>query len=245
MLRFGSALFPLLILAPVSMSGQPQTPAAEPLKKINFDGGELTAYIQKVRAEFPDANIVIDSGLGNIKVPSAPLPKVSLTGALQWVTNTRGAQINGVLLQPTRTSRDGEVFLFTSSYSAIARRQAADDQQVTSIALTRYTERGLDVDPNVIAEAIRDELGKQRSGRGTVTFNPKTGMFLVTGTSSDIGGANNVLEQLTNSRRTARQVPQLTDQVNKLTVEVARLRDSVNTLLRRQSAAATKESKKN
>jgi type II secretory pathway component GspD/PulD (secretin) len=244
MLAIRRTLIPLIAILPLGLLAQTPVSVAEPLKQINFEGGELKAYVNKVRAEFSTANIVIDSGLGDMKLPPAPLPKVSLTGALQWVTSTSSGQDNGIILQPPRVTRDGDVFVLTRSSSAIARRRAADDHQVTSIALARYEERGLDIDPMVVAEAIKDHLSQQASGRGTVTFNPKTRMLLVTGTGADINGANNVLEQLTNRRRVERQLPQLTDQVTRLTTEVAKLRDSVNKLLGTRKTAALKDSTK-
>lgn len=198
---------------------------------VTFGGGTLKAYVAVVDKAFGGSNVVIDTNVPEVVLPSAPLKKsVTLLSALQWVPRTRNAREVGLVLQPPQSSRAGDVFLFTSAVTARERARAQEHRQPWSFSFDEYRKRG-DADTAVLKSAILDDINKLPSDTpATVTYNKTTGRMQVYGTVDQIRMARDVVESQTNSQRVARLLPALESKVDSLTKQVAALKARVDSL---------------
>ncbi len=196
-----------------AMAGQtPAAAATRPATRIQLDfpGGTLETYAEAVRSKLSDANIVIDGDtVRNIRVPKAPLRRMSLPQTLQWVTTTVDARRHGVILQPTRSAGDSaEVFVFTVAQAPVVRVPVEPE-----IFVKDYTVDSFPNHPDwaqTVRAAVAGKLTRRDSthSSGSVQLVPgKPSIVRVRGTRIDIQDADQTVDVLQRSRYNEVVVP--------------------------------------
>jgi hypothetical protein len=214
--------------------------ASERTFPLAFGGGTLEVYVGLLRKEAPEANIVIDEGMGTVNLPGAPLKKVTVRDALEWVTETLDARKRGLILEPPRGSRaTTPVFVFTTPLRATPAVQPDEVRDVKAYVLHSLAAVEPSTTPELVLTAVEDILqrrGAVRKGSAAVAdvshgraaevkasaaYNPATRMLTITGTRGDIAAAEDVIERITRGRQVAEALPRLQAEVDRLKTQVA------------------------
>ena len=222
----------------VAGSSEAQTagghPAAAARVKLDFPGGTLGQYVGAVRDQVQNANIVVDSGLEAVKVPKAPLGKVSLPQALQWVTTTVDARRHGIILQPTRSAGDSaQVFVFTTAQAVVKTDTTPYQEKFSKDSYIDSIPNKSDW-PETVRLAVVNKLKKRHSvSDDAVTYSSRSRLLTVTGTRTDIMDADQTIGALEQGQRIAAVLPQLQKDVGTMRTQVDSLRLQVAEILKR------------
>lgn len=232
-----STLIAALIVASTAVSQQQAKPAqTEPVTiDVVYDKGTtLGEYVRAIR-EKRGTNIVIDSGLESVRIPSVSLHRVSVPGALQWIPSTRNARERGIVLQPTRVGRDTQtVFVFTSFQEP--RRIVGNDNQVKT-----YYQQSPDgvwrtIPPEKISEALKQAISRRlRPDAAGVFYDNESRLLTVSGTRDDILIADQVMGEFTRGQRTAAATQNLQQELQRLQSRVLELEKTVSRLADRDT----------
>jgi len=192
---------------------------------LNFQAGTLAKYVDAVRQALPTANIVIDGdSVGAIWVPTAPLARMSLPQALQWVTTTANARRKGLILQPTRSAGDSaEVFVFTVAQAPLVRVPVEPEIFVKDYTVDTFPGRSDWAEQ--MRAAVAGKLTKRdpKNSSGSVELVPgRPPILRVRGTRIDIQDADQTVDALQRSRYSEVVVP--------LERDVKALRDRLDSL---------------
>jgi len=184
---------------------------------IAFGGGQLKDYVAEVRKKFPDSKIVVD-GVGEVRLPAAPLPRVSLRAALEWVPKTLEARGNSVVLEP-QTGRGADAVFVLTKQSA-PRTPPPAERQAKDYNLSDEIRPG--VKPAIVEAEVKEMLKlRQPPFEGSVAYDSKTQMLRVAGTAADIRLADHVVETMTQGQRIAAALPALRESLKRLEDRVA------------------------
>jgi hypothetical protein len=204
-------------------------PAVAPsTARIAFDGGTLDAYVDAVRKQFANSNIVVDGGVGTVKLPKAPLARVTLRGALEWIPKTAEARKQGVALQPPQASREGDlVFVLTTLHSPAPRTTAATEPQMRGYNLSEEVRPGLK--PDEVTKFLQSRLQDRRAEfKGPIKYDPGTRMLTVTGTSDDLRLSDHLIDEMARGKQVVAVLPRLQTDIKTLQDRVTKVEGQIS-----------------
>ena len=202
------------VQAGAAVAGKDQT------TRIDFKGGSLGAFVDSLRVHFPSANIVVDGPVApQIVLPGAPLPRVTLSTAMQWILGTWTAKTSNVSITSFPATRD------STAVFVISAPPAPDE----SALLLRYTPsmpaRPSDLSEKAIQGVINVAFSRKRDEeRPKVHYDSTISLFTVTGgTLSDRNAVMRWIDERVRATRDS-YVSTLLEQVKSLTTERDSLR---------------------
>lgn len=164
--------------------------------KISFPGGTLKEYVEMVRAQFPDASVIMTPAARTITIPDMQLNLTKWREAIDILSQLKEDGVPKLIISPSEQSQIIDAFYGHGS---------GNQTHLLVWTLDHAIQDGRT--PESILSAVQAALSLVDGPPPVVKFHPETNLLMAHGTNEQLDAIRNVIMLLQMPRNQSQQIP--------------------------------------
>ncbi len=210
-----------------------------PLIDVSFEGGTVQQYINAIRKQGTNVNVILDVEDLNLPMPAVELRSVELESAI-FVLRKRQVVADGILAELDvnmirHSPRDNPTFVISAETRSVDR---SGPNRSAVLSVKDVINAGLTPSDILTAVETALELFGDDRARAEMRFHEETGLLIARGSSEQMATIHEVMDQLRESVDQEMQSRAEAEEIERIHVDAMRMRDELDTCRREMDIAA-------